>query len=508
MKLYVKFVSVALVALVAGCSVSPDAFNDAEIKKIVMEDRAKALANVAPVDGAITLEEAIARSLKYNLDLRTKLLEQSLAASQLEAGKYDMLPKLMANAGYFWRNNDYVRFSANPESPDTFTNNTPFISTEREHIGSDLTLSWSLLDFGASYYTAKQNADKVIVASERRRKAMHNLIQNVRSAYWRAVAAQTLNDKVSSAIARAEVALQNSRAISSEMVRSPDEPLRFQRNLLENLRLLESVQRDLVQARVNLANLMGLSPGTAFKVVEPSTKPSLIGLSLSEMEEIAMMSNSDLREKMLDYRIAINDTRKAILKLLPGLSFDYGVRRDDDLYLKNEQWQDASVRVSYNLFNILSAPSVKRAAKKNEAVVEARRIALQMNVLTQVHLTYYSYQDALRQFNRADDIFKVDNRLAEIANSAAKSNTDGSLRQISANVTSILSQVRRYQAMSKVQETAGQVQATLGIEPAVPSLDETSLSSLTSMVSGWLASDFGMNTMPTSAPLLLLNQEK
>jgi len=363
-----------------------------------------------------------------------------------------------------------------------------------------------LLDFGASYYTAKQNADRVIVASERRRKAMHNLIQNVRSAYWRALAAEALGERVSQTIQQAEDALQTSRTMSAERVRSPDEALRYQRNLLENLRLLEAVEREVINARVTLANLMGLMPGTNFSLVEPADKPDYIEAGLSELEVIALMQNTDLREKMLDARIAANDTRKPILKLLPGLSFDYGIRRDDDYYLKNQEWQDASVRVSYNLFNLLSAPAIKRAAKNNEAVAEARRVALQMNVLAQVHLTYYSYHEALQQFSRADDIFNVDSQLEQLAASQAESATGGSLRQISSAVTSILSLVRRYQSMAKVHEAAGQVQASLGLEPTIPSVDEASLEQLTDMVAIWSNSGMGLQNLPLQAPELFLNE--
>ena len=34
----------------------------------------------------------------------------------------------------------------------------------------DLGLSWNVLDFGVSYYQSKQNADRLLVAQERRRK--------------------------------------------------------------------------------------------------------------------------------------------------------------------------------------------------------------------------------------------------------------------------------------------------------------------------------------------------
>jgi len=335
---------------------------------------------------------------------------------------------------------------------------------------------------------------------------MHTLIQNVRSAYWRALAAEALGERVNQTIRQAEDALEMSRAMSDERVRSPDEALRYQRNLLENLRLLEAVEREVINSRVSLANLMGLMPGAEFTLVEPDTTPTKIAVGLTELEAIALMRNTDLREKMLDVRIAANDTRKAILKLLPGLSFDYGVRKDDDYYLKNQEWRDASVRVSYNLFSLLSAPAIKRAAKKNEALAEARRIALQMTVLSQVHLTYYSYHEALQQFSRADDIFSVDSQLAALAASQTQSATAGSLREISASVTSILSLVRRYQAMAKVNEAAGQLQASLGLEPNIPSLDDASVAQLTNRVAKWSSTGMGLENLPLQAPELFLNE--
>ncbi|WZB61736.1 TolC family protein [Achromobacter xylosoxidans] len=80
----------------------------------------------------------------------------------------------------------------------------PYISTDRDYTQSALTLSWSLLDFGQSYYAARQNADRVRIAAERRRKAIYTLVQDVRTAYWRVVASQALESSLRSARDQAE----------------------------------------------------------------------------------------------------------------------------------------------------------------------------------------------------------------------------------------------------------------------------------------------------------------
>jgi len=62
-------------------------------------------------------------------------------------------------------------------------------------------------------------------------------------------------------------------------------------------------------------------------------------------------------------------------------------------------------------------------------------------------------------------------------------------------VTSILSEVRRFQAMAKVQESIGQMQASLGMEPDIESIDTASLADVTSAVSAWLEQGMDVSRM-------------
>lgn len=502
-----KGVWIGLVALLmSGCSVKMMPLDPAEVYEVAQEDRQLARETVPPLTVPLSLEEAIARALKHNLDHRTRILEQGLAAGQFEAGRYDMLPKLLANAGYSSRNNDSIR-----NSIDSITGlpslANPAISSDRSHTSYDIGLTWNMLDFGASYYTSKQNADRVLIASERRRKAMHSLIQNVRATYWRAVAAECLMETVRQTIAEAESALADSRRISAGQMRSPQDAWRFQRTLLENLRLLEGVVRELNAAKIELASLIGLEPGTALKLEEP-TSPRLpfIDFPVEQMEDLALLNNADLREHHYNVRIAADETRKALLGLMPGITLSYAYHGDDDSFLINQNWTQAGVRVSYNLFNLLAAPSKMRASEMAEQVAEARRMALQMSVLTQVHLSRHQYYDAQRQFGRSEEIFEVDHNLARFAAGRAKTQTAGQLDSISANVTYILSSVRRYHALAKMHEAASRVQATLGLEPQIASLDDISLTELTDLVTVSLnewtaASDVAMSVAWCMTPM-------
>ncbi|MDZ5461529.1 hypothetical protein [Azohydromonas lata] len=63
----------------------------------------------------------------------------------------------------------------------------------------------------AEDYATKQNADRVLIAEERRRKALHILMQDVRTAFWRTASAQKLRNEVHAPLADAATALEDAR---------------------------------------------------------------------------------------------------------------------------------------------------------------------------------------------------------------------------------------------------------------------------------------------------------
>ena len=167
-------------ALVAGCSVLPVPLDTAQRERIAAEAEAKLFEGQDPLAGPVTLYEATARALKYQMEYRVRMMEQAVALGQVEVSKFDMLPKLTATADYSTRNNDAFGFGFSPNG--TIAAN-PSASQERSHQTSGVSFTWSLLDFGLSYYRAQQLADQSLIAEERRRKALQNLVQDVRLAW-------------------------------------------------------------------------------------------------------------------------------------------------------------------------------------------------------------------------------------------------------------------------------------------------------------------------------------
>ena len=473
-----------LAVLAAGCTTLPESFSTAEQRQLALADRSAAQQGVEPLSGPLTLSEAVARGLKYNLEHRSRMMEQALALGQADLSRFDMLPKLVASAGYSERNNDSIRRATDSVTGKPSLAN-PYISSDREHTTSDLGLTWNLLDFGVSYFNARQNGDRVLIAGERRRKAMHNLIQDVRSAYWRALSAQLLESEIRTTITLAESALGDSRQAEAERIRNPIDTLRYQRTLLENLRVLEGIRQELSAARIELAALINLPPGTAFRLAEPAAgeaTPKFEALPIDRLEETAIDNNADLREQLYNVRISAAETRKSLLKLFPGLNFSSARKHDDDSYVINQSWRETGVQLSWNLFNLLSAPTVMNLAEASETLAAHKRMTVQMAVLAQVHLARQQYENAYHLFERSDAIWKVDQRIFEHSANRETAQTQSKLERIANNTAAIVSLLRRYQALAQVHAANGRLQASLGLEPRVDDLNAVGLGELTRVV--------------------------
>lgn len=470
-----------LVALtLSACTtIKPEQIPEQTLIEQGQADRAAAAADVEPITGMLTLEQAMARALKYNLERRSHLLEEAMAFRQLEVSHYDMLPELLAQAGYNWRDNDEISLSRNSETGELSP--SQFISQERTHTLSNLGVSWNLLDLGAGYYNTRQQADRLLIAGEKRRKAMHVLMQDVRTAFWRAASAQKLRDEVRNTIAMAEQALVDSRQAESERLRNPLDALRYQRQVLENLRLLEAIDQELSTATTELAALINAPLGQPLEIAEPEFRVNRQALQIpvERMEEIAMTANADIREQHYNARIAREEARKTLVRLFPNLSFNYSVNYDTDSYLINNQWNEAGLQLSFNLFNLFTGPGQLKLAEAGIKLADQRRVAMQMATLAKTHLARQQLANALKQFERADDIWQTDQRISGHMNNRQNSQMQSQLDMVANQTTAILSLLRRYQALAQVQAAEARLQSTLGVEPRIGGVDDMPLPQLT-----------------------------
>ncbi len=460
----------SLVLAISGCTVSPQALSPDNVSATVQADMTLLAQEQEQVLDSIGLEDAIARAVRNNRDKKLKALESAMEQGQIDLVQHEMLPSLAASAGYSERSNyaasASVAFQDGQPGP-LGANPSYSISQDKQRSTYDLALSWNVLDFGLSYVRAKQHADRYLIAKERERKVTHNITQDVRGAYWRAVSAERLLQKIGPLIEQASAALDDSRQVELLQLRSPMEALYYQRELLDVLRSLQSVKQDLSNAKTELAGLMGLKPGTVFELADvgsPDFRVPELTVELATMEELALNQRPELVETYYQKRISAADTRAAILKMLPGISLNAGAYYDNSDYLLNQDWTSLGAQISWNLFDVFKVGAERRLAKTREALAEEQRLASSMAVLTQVHLARIRYNESRKSFDLADRYLNVASRINEQTVNAARMKRTSELDLIRESLNTLLAELRRDVAYADLQNSYGRIFVTMGMD--------------------------------------------
>lgn len=455
----------AIVLAASGCAVTTQPITKMESGQRSQQDKIAMFSQQEPVTAPITLYDAMARALKYNLESRLKVMEHALAQQQLELARYDMLPKIAASAGYAGRNNMSASSSRSVETGRTSLE--PSTSQDRDRDVADLTIVWNVLDFGVSYVTAQQKSDQRWIAEERKRKVVHTILQDVRSAYWRAVAAERLLGQIDSLIVRVNEAREASERMSTQQVGDPIEALSYRRALIDATRQLEEQRRALSLAKTELATLMNLPLDTPYKLALPQSSDEIVpqlNIDVKTLEETALVSRPELREQDYQVRIHAAETRKALLRMLPGIEISAGGHYDSNSFLVNNSWADVGVKATWNLFNVLSGPAARKTAQANEQVAEVQRQAISLAILAQLYVARANYSEALRQYKTSAELRDLDGQIAQQLRNRYKANSIGELQLIQGELNALNANLRQDLAYAELRNTYGQIISTVGLD--------------------------------------------
>jgi len=460
--------SLATTALITGCTVSPKPISKEELKSSVEKDLKTINTISLPITKAISLDEAINRAIKNNIRHKVQMMESALAYKQIDLVYYDMLPTLTSNAGYTSRNNYAASASTTFENgkPSPIVGTPTYsVSQDKQRFNADITFNWNVLDFGLSYVRAQQQADKYLMAKENERKVIHNIVQEVRRTYYKTVSSNALLKKIIPMMDEVKLALSDSRKIKKLRLGSPMKALSYQRDLLEVLRSLQALERNLLGSKIELSELMGLKAGTKFELsekVKKDYKLPTLNLKLDQMEKIALENRPEIVESRYKQRISQKETTTALLKMLPGINLNTVLSYDNSDYILNNDWTSYGMNISWNLLNIFKYDTNKKIAKTRIELAKEQKLAVSMAVLSQVHLSIVNFNQAKKEYllskeylNVAQEIFK----LTEVTNNL---NMNSRLVFIKEKLNYILATLRHSSSYANVQNSYGRIFASLG----------------------------------------------
>lgn len=473
-----KLFGASVLALaISGCAVTSQPIDRSASEERARTDLAIMFKDQEPLSGPLTLHQAMARAVKYNLEARLKVMEEALSKRQVDLARFDMLPRMALAAGYAGRSNVSASSS---QSIETGTQSLePSTSQDRDREVADLTMVWNVLDFGVSYVSAKQQADQRLIIEERRRKVIHTITQDVRSAYWRAVAAQRLLNQIDGLMGRIHQARDNSQHMAAQRVGDPVQTLSYQRALIEATRQLEEQRRALSLAKTELAALINLPLNTHFTLApeEGYVVPQFKG-DLQTLEQQALASRPELREQDYQARISAAETRKAMLRMLPGLEFSAGGHYDSNSFLTNQSWADYGVKITWNLFNVLSAPAAIQVAEAGQDVAVARRQAMSMAVLAQLYVANANFNEAVRQFQTSEELASLDGQIVEQLRNRYQTQSIGELELIQGELNNLQTQLKRDLSYAELRNAYAQLYVSSGSDPLPDILPDNNLQTI------------------------------
>ncbi|WP_052433523.1 TolC family protein [Sulfurospirillum arsenophilum] len=447
----------------SGCSVAVQQLSQEEINTSSKADLAELKTVQQPVLAPISIDEAIQRALMYNRDHKLKTLEAQFEEKQLAMAEYGMWPTLMAQGGYTNRSNTSASNSRNVlTNGQTYDYST---STDDDVKTAEARISWNIIDFGLSYVRAKQQADKVLIAQERQRKMDNQIEQDIREAYWKAVSAQNLLAQIEPVIVEVRQSIDESKQLETSLTGNLMDSLSFRREMLDILISLQNFRKDLLNAKPRLAVLMGMVPGTPFelsgKIDEKAIKT--LHLDMEKMEMLAFAHRPELMESRYQNRISLQETKAAMLSLLPSISFDAGTNYTSNSYAYNNSWFDYGAHVSMNLFKVFTINDLQERAKMGENVAQEQQKAVAMAILTQVHLADIRYNEALEGWDASNQYYTVVQKISDISEKA-NANNIGTKQQLSREkLSKLIANVKRDIAYAEVQNSYGNLFFSIGL---------------------------------------------
>lgn len=473
-----------------GCSMGSKPIDANEQAENVNKDIDKLYGGQEAVKNEIGLYDAMARAVKYNIEKRDAAMNEMIASGDINIQALNVLPNANAGAYINTRNQDqYIRARDKFTGAETLPLSQFEDKTTRT---ANLALSWNTLDAGLGYISTKSASDKARAVTERRRKVVQNIAQDVREAYWRAASAQLLDDRIDGLLSKSKKLAKELE--DSENRKSSEDIgvlLTLQKRMYDTMQDLLAERDRLATAKIELAALMGLPPSAKFRLDADESKmmaqnsiPEL-KTDVRDLEVLALMIRPEMREQTLFRRVATRDIHKTVLETFPGIGGILAYNYDDNSFLDDESWMSASVGLTQNVMKIFSFPQRYAQSQNNSQSADIKRMAATAAVLTQTNIAWTRYEMANDRYDLLKNMMGVNRRMQDYAQARVETDTKAKKRNLTndaqllaAQMDGLLTRTRLQLAYAEGQNAYGRIVNSIGLDPLPPQVEDKSVSEL------------------------------
>jgi len=479
----------AVIGFVSGCSITPQPLSEATRQNALDAAQLELtrLSDLGP-NPVLDVNDVIARAVLYNSEQELESLEMRLAGLDSSQAFLEQLPTLTQRLNYTGRSNSGASTSVEVIDGERqpLDANPSFSTSSSEHtLSADITLAFSVLDFGLAFGRAERLADEFLIAQEKERQMLQNIFQRAQSAYWRLVAAERLEFELKSLLQKTQEALATAEEIERQNLREPLQNLTFQRELLDIERTLRDLKRDLSTAKFELDVLIGVLPGTDYALrdsIDPRY-PLPAGLpDLASLEALALFNRSDLAANIYQERILKTERDNLLLGLLPSLNVNASYNKDFSPYLLNGEWGGLGASLSWDFLNLFRIQSTEARMELRQRVLEEQRVQIILAALALVRQSDMLLEQNLERFDLAKRRERVVGEVFMQVSAAADSQRSGSLAVLKEELNFLVARHRADLAYSDVQSSVAQMIEAGGLDVVPENWTELSIDELAAVI--------------------------
>jgi outer membrane protein TolC len=457
---FVSFASaMACAVALVGCAALSPPVTETEVEGFTARLVEEFAAPPEPLVGTLTIDDAVARAVRFNHTIRAKEFEAALAEAKVQAQAGALLPSVMAHSEYYGRD----RLAASRSSQS----NSYSSSSELKSVSRDIALSWNILDFGLSYIRTKQGLDKAHQAQEEARRVTARIVEETRSIFWRAVALKKLTPTIAALDREVDQALRLSRQAEEGLQIDPMTQVSFQREMLNLQRDLNQLDVGLAGATDQLKASIGLPMADQLKLSSDRKASRLPTLHESAAEDIRIALNQrpEIRQHLYDLRISTDEIDATILQLLPGVTFSRTFASDSNQFLLHGNWISWGTRLAGNLVNLVRLPSDLEAIDAQIIAHRQNALATAATIVVQVHMARARVAVQKRAYRDAERYAEAQRHILQQVRASVKLGKVGQQALTREKMASLQAEVRAILAFADLHAAYAAYSTARGDEP-------------------------------------------
>ena len=368
-----------------------------------------------------SLADVIDLALHNNPDTRESWELARAAASLYGASRGALYPTLVAGTTLN-RSAGATNFNGTSGTGTTSTAPNGGASVTRVLLTPSVQLSWLLFDLGGRASSIEAAKQRAIAANLGHNATVANAVLQVEASLFTYLAAKATRDAQLESLSEAQADLEAATERKRLGVATLQEVLQTRTALSQARFQLATNEGNLLGARGQLAQAMGLSANTRFEIPDVTASDSVgdVAASVDSLINRAIVARPELAELRAEASALAAQVRVTRSAGLPALTLTSSTAYINTLQSSNNNTNSnhnflVGVGLQIPLFNGFAAGYQLRAAREQYAAGAARVISTQQQISVQVFTSYYVLRAATERVRSVTDLLASAEQSATVA---------------------------------------------------------------------------------------------